>query len=98
LKNVTILTTKAEQVRTRNEIFSRILGNIHAKNMGGGYAKRKLLKMRGLYPWQKIQWVLMEDKKRNNVNHYDVIDGNNVNPYYGWIGMVVRFGIDFYRL
>jgi hypothetical protein len=40
----------------------------------------------------------MEDAKRNNVNHYNIINGNNMNPYYGWIGMVLCFGADLYRL
>jgi hypothetical protein len=66
--------------------------------MGGSYAKHNRLKIQGLYPWQKIQLVLMEGAKRNNANHGDVTNGNNVNPYYGWIGMVLCFGIDLYRL
>ncbi len=79
-------------------LFSSILGNIHAKSTRCGYAKHNRLKMQGLHPLQKIQSVLMEDAKRNNVNHYNMTNGNNVNPYYGWIGMALCFGIDLYRL
>jgi hypothetical protein len=89
---------KAEQTWICDETFSSILGNIHAKSMGSGYAQSKRLKMRGLYSWQRIQWVLMKGAKRNNVNPYNVSGGNNVNPYYVWIWMVLRFGIYFYRL
>jgi hypothetical protein len=89
---------EAEQEQICGETIWSILSNIHAKIIGGGYAKHNLLKIQGLYPWQKIQLVLMEGTKRNNVNRYDVINGNNMNPYYGWIGMVLCFGIDLYRL
>jgi hypothetical protein len=42
--------------------------------------------------------MLMEGAKRNNLNPYNVTIGNNVNPYYGWIGMALHLLIAFYRV